>query len=155
MLAILDEFVVDLQPYINEHPGGRFSLEHNIGRDLSKFFYGAYALENQESAVAPYTHSSDARLVVDSLIVGRLEGESQYNIMNLSSAHNSNKTGTIKTISFVTDGTDLSVKGSMAAPPAINNSNNATAEEDSLISLDNSQFQTNDPSISQRKIGID
>ena len=27
MLAVLDEYVVDLYKYINEHPGGRFSLE--------------------------------------------------------------------------------------------------------------------------------
>ena len=27
MLAVLDEYVLDLKKYINEHPGGRFSLE--------------------------------------------------------------------------------------------------------------------------------
>jgi cytochrome b involved in lipid metabolism len=38
--------VLDVSRFMEEHPGGKFSLEHNIGRDISKFFYGAYQLEN-------------------------------------------------------------------------------------------------------------
>ena len=73
LLVILDDYVLDLKRYINEHPGGRFSLEHNIGGDVSKYFYGAYSLEN-EDVVATHTHSSDARKVVNKMIIGKLEG---------------------------------------------------------------------------------
>lgn len=56
--AILDDLVVDLGPFINNHPGGKFLLQHNIGRDISKFFYGGYSLE---SKMKPYTHSNYAK----------------------------------------------------------------------------------------------
>ena len=39
---IFDNLVLDLNGYENIHPGGRFNLQHNIGRDISKFFYGGY-----------------------------------------------------------------------------------------------------------------
>ena len=42
---ILDDLVLDIENYMDNHPGGRFLLEHNIGRDISKFFYGGYALD--------------------------------------------------------------------------------------------------------------
>jgi cytochrome b involved in lipid metabolism len=41
-LFILDDLVLDLTDYIPNHPGGAFLLQHNIGRDVSKFFYGGY-----------------------------------------------------------------------------------------------------------------
>ena len=57
------------------HPGGTFALKHNIGGDISKFFHGGYALENI-ATVPCVTHSFDARMIADDLIVGRLEGRS-------------------------------------------------------------------------------
>jgi cytochrome b involved in lipid metabolism len=30
---------------MENHPGGKFVIEHNIGRDVSKFFYGGYSLD--------------------------------------------------------------------------------------------------------------
>lgn len=45
-LVILDDLVLDVSQYISCHPGGKFLLEHNFGRDISKFFYGGYSLEN-------------------------------------------------------------------------------------------------------------
>jgi stearoyl-CoA desaturase (delta-9 desaturase) len=44
-LVILDNLVLDITDFINEHPGGRFVLKHNIGKDISKFFFGGYCLE--------------------------------------------------------------------------------------------------------------
>ena len=41
-LFILDDLVLDLTDYIPNHPGGAFLLQQNIGRDVSKFFYGGY-----------------------------------------------------------------------------------------------------------------
>lgn len=58
-----------------EHPGGTFSLEQNIGRDISKFFHGGYSLENK-SKVSEHRHSNDARMIVNDLIIGRFESES-------------------------------------------------------------------------------
>ena len=45
-LCILDDLVLDMEEFIDQHPGGRFVLTHNIGRDISKFFYGGYSLED-------------------------------------------------------------------------------------------------------------
>ena len=44
-LVILDDMVLDINKFIPQHPGGKFVLEHTIGRDISKFFYGGYNLE--------------------------------------------------------------------------------------------------------------
>jgi len=47
-LVILDSYVLDIKNFLNNHPGGRFSVEYNIGRDVSKFFHGGYSLENHK-----------------------------------------------------------------------------------------------------------
>ena len=44
-LVILEDMVLDISTFAYCHPGGAFLLEHNIGNDISKFFYGAYALD--------------------------------------------------------------------------------------------------------------
>lgn len=75
-MVILDDYVLNVTKFLDEHPGGRFSIEHNIGRDISKYFYGGYSLENVKK-VDNYTHSSDARRIVNALIVGKLEGNVQ------------------------------------------------------------------------------
>ncbi len=41
---VLDEMVINVTEYIENHPGGKEVLEHNVGRDISKFFYGGYSL---------------------------------------------------------------------------------------------------------------
>ena len=41
-LVILDDLVLDVSSYLYNHPGGQFLISHNIGRDISKFFYGGY-----------------------------------------------------------------------------------------------------------------
>lgn len=69
---LLDEMVLDITHFIEHHPGGRFVLEHSLGRDISKFFYGGYALEgNIETKNPPpgYKHSNYARMIVNNLIV--------------------------------------------------------------------------------------
>ena len=43
-LTILDDLVLSLENYAFQHPGGEKVLINNIGRDLSKFFYGGYAI---------------------------------------------------------------------------------------------------------------
>ena len=44
-LVILDDLVLDVTDFAKSHPGGRFLIEKNFGRDISKFFYGGYSLE--------------------------------------------------------------------------------------------------------------
>ena len=50
-------------------------LRHNIGRDISKFFYGGYNMEGNLSGkpVAGHVHSNYARLIVNDLIVGHYQ----------------------------------------------------------------------------------
>ena len=47
-LMILDDLVLDVTRYLDDHPGGRFLIEYCIGRDISKFYYGGYALDNND-----------------------------------------------------------------------------------------------------------
>jgi cytochrome b involved in lipid metabolism len=72
-LVILDEFVLDVDPFIKWHLGGRFVLTHNIGKDVSKFFNGGYALEGNMGArpASGYRHSNFARKIVNQLVVGQ------------------------------------------------------------------------------------
>ena len=48
-------------------------MEANIGRDISKFFYGGYSLENYTPISTVHMHSNIARLVVNGLVVAKLE----------------------------------------------------------------------------------
>jgi len=47
-LVILDDLVLDVGKYMSFHPGGQFLLKANIGRDVSKFFYGGYTMESDK-----------------------------------------------------------------------------------------------------------
>lgn len=66
-LVILDDLVLDVSRYGEFHPGGAFLINHNVGRDVSKFFHGGHALDsnsNDPKAKTPkYAHSNIARLV--------------------------------------------------------------------------------------------
>jgi hypothetical protein len=75
-LWILDELVLDVSQYVHQHPGGAFLLNHTVGRDISKFFYGGYALDGNNSDPKQRntrnTHSNQARKVLNRHIVGVL-----------------------------------------------------------------------------------
>lgn len=75
LLVLLDEFVLDLQPFIAHHPGGKFVLKHNIGQDVSKFFHGGYSLEGNlgPRPAAGHKHTNYARKIVNQLIVAQLD----------------------------------------------------------------------------------
>ena len=68
-LAILEDMVLDLEGYENLHPGGTFLIEHNIGKDVSKYFYGGYSLEPSK-VVHGHAHSQNARRIVNDLAIG-------------------------------------------------------------------------------------
>lgn len=70
---ILDDMVLDVTDFKNHHPGGKFLIEHNVGRDISKFFYGGYAMENFNGKPNNFKHPNLARIIVNSLITAKLE----------------------------------------------------------------------------------
>ena len=74
-LMILDEFVLDVADFAEWHPGGKFVINHNIGRDVSKFFYGGYAQDGNggPSPARGYNHSYYAKRIVNDLIICRYD----------------------------------------------------------------------------------
>ena len=79
-LMILDNLVLNahktLVPFVeytHMHPGGRFTLEKNYGRDISKFFYGGYKLVNPGMHKA--NHSNNALSIAESMVVGVIEDQ--------------------------------------------------------------------------------
>ncbi len=75
-LVLLDSLVLDVQRFGEEHPGGQFLIDFNVGRDISKYFYGGYVLE-YSAKMKPTTHSNVARAIVNGLIIGKLTETSQ------------------------------------------------------------------------------
>lgn len=72
-LVILDDLVLDVSSYMKEHPGGKFLVETNIGRDISKFFYGGYSMENYSTGKPKLNiHSNIARLQVNTIVYAKL-----------------------------------------------------------------------------------
>ena len=72
-LVLFDNLVLDLNGYERIHPGGKFVLNRNVGRDISKFFYGGYAMVNYPG-VKPFSHPLAALEIAESLIAGVMEG---------------------------------------------------------------------------------
>lgn len=73
--VILDDMVLDIQSYKFGHPGGTFLIEHFIGQDISKFFYGGYQLENYTGKKTHHNHSAIAFHQVNRLIIAKLNYE--------------------------------------------------------------------------------
>lgn len=71
--------VLNVTEYVNQHPGGKFVLKINVGRDISKFFYGGYCLEDNlgPAPARGYNHSNYAKLICDSLVVATYKPDSQ------------------------------------------------------------------------------
>ena len=67
-LVLLDDLVLDVSKFKSEHPGGQFLLDFHVGKDVSKYFYGGYVLENG-TGLKPYRHSNVARMIVNDIIV--------------------------------------------------------------------------------------
>lgn len=76
-------------------------MEQNIGRDVSKYFYGGYSLENVDK-VDSHVHSNDARRIVSEIVVGRLEKRADVKKMMINKIERTaNESGSVKTVSFV------------------------------------------------------
>jgi hypothetical protein len=75
-LWILDDIVLDLSEFRFKHPGGSFVMNHTVGKDISKFFYGGYALDSNSpvpsnKSTPVWNHSNIARKIVNQLAVAR------------------------------------------------------------------------------------
>lgn len=75
-LVILDDLVLKVEGFSNYHPGGAFVIDHNIGRDVSKFFWGGYALTGNTpdptATVSRTPHSNVAIKIASDLAIARL-----------------------------------------------------------------------------------
>jgi Cytochrome b5-like Heme/Steroid binding domain len=89
-LVLLDDMVLDVSRFRSEHPGGQFVIDFHNGRDVSKFFYGGYVLENQ-SGMKPHTHSNVARAIVNGMIIGKLKTASETFEGRIVASHEINK----------------------------------------------------------------
>ena len=79
-LCYLENLVIDLKDFGELHPGGRFVLTKNIGRDISKFFYGGYSMINNPQGFNNNTHlhvhSYQAFKMVQEMVIGTIEDQS-------------------------------------------------------------------------------
>lgn len=74
-LLILDDLILDVAEFYKVHPGGKFVIEHTVGTDIAKFFYGGYSLEDNmgKTPAQPFRHSNYARMIANDLAVARLD----------------------------------------------------------------------------------
>lgn len=70
----MEDLVLDIRAFMNSHPGGKFALKHNIGRDISKFFHGGHSLENIND-VQTHVHSVVAKKIANKLAIARIVTE--------------------------------------------------------------------------------
>ena len=85
-LALFNDYVVDLTSYAFEHPGGTFIIQQWNKKDIGKYIYGAYSMEN---SVSPHKHSFIAMKIIEKLIWARLVPDKKldaYSITRRSSA---------------------------------------------------------------------
>jgi hypothetical protein len=75
-LAIMDNYVLDMTSFMNFHPGGKFVLEYNIGRDIGKYISGAYVMENTTYKplrfLHPHSHTKYAFSIIRDMIIATL-----------------------------------------------------------------------------------
>ena len=71
-LVICDNLVLRTDGYERIHPGGKFTIVKNFGRDIAKFYYGNYALTNGK-LTTPHTHTGQANAILESMIIGIIE----------------------------------------------------------------------------------
>ena len=106
-LFVLNEMVLDATKFVDYHPGGKFVLNINAGRDISKFFFGGYCLEGNFAGkpVPGYNHSNYAKMIAVSLCIGVYEPETPVVTVECkvdqSRQHNWNKT--TSTVFFTCD----------------------------------------------------
>ena len=73
-LALFNDYVVDLTTYAFDHPGGKYVIQQCNKKDIGKYLYGAYSMENN---VSPHKHSLIAMKIVERLIWARIMSNSE------------------------------------------------------------------------------
>ena len=73
-LVICDNLVLRTNGYEKIHPGGKFVITKNMGRDIAKFYYGNYALTSGKLTKI-YTHSHRANQILYSMCVGVIQDQ--------------------------------------------------------------------------------
>ena len=73
-LVICDNLVLRTEGYERIHPGGKFTITKNFGRDIAKFYYGNYSLTNGQ-LTKPYTHSGQANRILQDMIIGIIDDQ--------------------------------------------------------------------------------
>ena len=68
-LALFDHYVIDLDSYSFDHPGGKYVLDECIGKEIGKYFYGAYSLDNN---IPVHKHSFMAGKILIKIAVAKL-----------------------------------------------------------------------------------
>ena len=68
-LALFNDYIVDLTSYAFEHPGGTYMIQQCNKKDIGKYMYGAFSMENR---VSPHRHSFIAMLIIEKLVVAKL-----------------------------------------------------------------------------------
>jgi cytochrome b involved in lipid metabolism len=74
-LVILDDLVLDVSEFYKVHPGGKFVIQHTVGTDIAKFFYGGYSLEDNmlPTPAFGFRHSNYARMIANDIAIGRFD----------------------------------------------------------------------------------
>lgn len=84
-LVLVDDLVVNIEEYIDHHPGGKFVLEHTIGQDISKFFFGGFSLEdNSDPKTKGYHHSYAAYSIVNELTIATFEEDIPCSVVEVT-----------------------------------------------------------------------
>lgn len=113
-LWILNDSILDLTEFAARHPGGRFVIDRTVGRDVSKYFYGSYALDHNSNdpslGVPSHIHSNSARGIAQECAVAILSRNSKERSL-FSATINSQLTrqinGNTKVFVFEDDGHKL------------------------------------------------
>lgn len=69
-VVLYNNFIVDIDSFADQHPGTTYVLTENIGKDIGKYFYGAYSMSPD---IVPYTHSSYAAKLLEKLVIGKMK----------------------------------------------------------------------------------
>lgn len=104
-MYVFDNLVLEVKAdFIELHPGGKFNLTHNKGRDISKFFFGGYNLVNKPGVIRrPWHHSQAALDIVRGFIIGVIEGQEKvgdhdFKIANKQGVNDNTSTFTFKEV---------------------------------------------------------
>lgn len=73
-IVLIENNVIDLKEWEQYHPGGKFVLQKNLGRDITKYWYGGYQMV-EHWRNKKHKHSYMATQIANSLIVAQLEGQ--------------------------------------------------------------------------------